>query len=192
MPALPVTGHVRKWAGGRPRKFTKPSKVVTMTLPEETLEELTLIDQDRGQAIVKLTKDALQRNGAATPAVEIVHVSQRTGCIVISACNALRTIPFLHLVEISPGRFMLALDPGNDFKALELAVRDTIDATSRENIQDLELMNDLLEVIKRLRKTERVSMAEILFVNLKTKLLLAAGAVMEFLGAGPSASVISC
>ena len=39
---------------GRPRKFTRPSRTITLTLPEDTLEALAGLDPDVGRAIVRL------------------------------------------------------------------------------------------------------------------------------------------
>jgi hypothetical protein len=78
----------------------------------------------------------------------------------------LRRIPFLHLVQVAPARFMLALAPGNDFKALELALRDVLDDVPQDDERERELIVTLLDKVRSLRKSKRVSMAEILIVNM--------------------------
>jgi len=40
---------------GRPRKFDAPSRAVTLTLPETTLESLEAVDLDVSRAIVRVT-----------------------------------------------------------------------------------------------------------------------------------------
>lgn len=158
----------RRKGGGRPPKFAEPSQPVTLTLPASTLRDLQHIDPDRGHAIVKVTKRALQGGGAPRPLVEIVEMAPNKGLLVIGPSHALRRIPFLHLLEVAPGRFLLALDPGHDFKSLEIAVNDILDGPEREETE-LELFKQLLEQVRKLRKTGRVSMANILFVNLDAK-----------------------
>ncbi|MFZ4763716.1 MAG: hypothetical protein ACOYMN_02080 [Roseimicrobium sp.] len=153
--------------GGRPPKFDEPSRPVTLTLPESTLADLERIHPDRGQAIVKLTLNAMGGSEGGFPLVEIVEMAANTGLLVIGPSKALRRIVFLHLVEVAPGRHLLALDPGNDFKALELAVRDVLDEVPQHDVLERELIEKLLEHIKDLRKSERISMAEILFVKLE-------------------------
>ena len=155
----------RKPAGGRPAKFAEPSRPVTVTLPERTLRDLEVIGPDRGQAIVRLVDGALASEGKR-PRVEVARTGSHTGLIVVGPSPGLRKIPFLHLVEISPARFLLALEPGNDFRTLELAVRDTLDDTEPAQENERSLLSELLEQIQKLRKTARVSMAEILFVRL--------------------------
>ncbi len=161
-----------KRPGGRPPKFEEPSRPVTVTLPERTLRELETIGPDRGQAIVRLV-DAALRHGDTKPHVEVARTGTHTGLIVVGPCDGLKKIPFLHLVEIAPARFLLALDPGNDFRTLELAVRDVLDDTEPAQSKERNLLSELLEHIQQLRKSARVSMAEILFVRLACTFMVA-------------------
>ena len=116
-----------------------------------------------------MTERALSHTTQAIPLVEIVKVKENTGVIIIGPSRVLDRIPFLHLVEVSPGRFLLAMDPGNDYKNLELAVRDLFDSLEADEERERELLHRLLDQIRELRQTERMSMAEILFVSLKPK-----------------------
>ena len=140
-----------------------------MTLPESTLEGLRHIDVDRGQAIVKLTQAALGVGVAPQRLVEVVEMAAGVGLLVVRPSAALRRIPFLHLFEVSPSRFLLALDPGNDFKTLEIAVRDVLEDVPKDDIREQELIAELLEHVKEMRRAERVSMAEILLVSVNRK-----------------------
>ncbi len=155
--------------GGRPPKFSGPSRPVTLTLPESTLEGLKQIHADRGQAIVKLTEAALRSGAAPHSHVEIVQMADNTGLLVVGPSEVLRRIPFLHLVEVAPGRFVMAMDPGNDFRVLELALRDALEDVPESDQRERELVAQLLEQISVLRKSARVRMAEILFVELAHK-----------------------
>jgi hypothetical protein len=159
----------RKSAGGRPPKFSGPSRPVTLTLPESTLEGLKQIHADRGQAIVKLTEAALRGGAASRSHVEIVTMADNTGLLVVGPSEVLRRIPFLHLVEVAPARFVMAMDPGNDFRMLELALRDALEEVPENNLREREVVGQLLEQISVLRKSARVRMAEILFVELGHK-----------------------
>jgi hypothetical protein len=152
---------------GRPPKFTGPSRPITVTLPESTLQALKSIHPDCGQAIVKLTEAELRRarTGTGLPPVEIVEMAANTGLILVGPSKALRGIPFLHLIEVARERFLLALDPGHDFHDLEIAIRDMLDETAARETKERELLERLLQAIKQVRKAEKVSMAEILFVN---------------------------
>lgn len=156
----------KKNTGGRPPKFEEPSRPITVTLPESTLEGLRQIDPDRGQAIVKLTQNLLSEGRSAPPLVEVVKMAAKTGLLIIGPCEALRRIPFIHLVEVAPARYLIALESGNDFKTLEIAIHDVLEDIPDENNRERQLILLLLENIRRLRKADRMSMAEILLVSL--------------------------
>ena len=157
-----------KTNSGRPRKFAEPSRPITLILPESTLRDLQHIDPDRGHAIVKLTRKALHGDRAAKPLVEISKISANTGLVIIGPSRALRQIPFLHLVEVAPARYLLALVSGHDFKSLEIAINDVLDDLPQSEKRERELIAQLLQHMKGLRKSERVSTAAILFVRSPT------------------------
>lgn len=170
MPAAKSTeSSDHRYGGGRPPKFDEPSRPITVTLPESTLKGLEIIDPDRGRAIVRLTKEALREHTPERPLVEVLEMAPNTGLIVTGPSVTLKHIPFLHMVEVAPARFLLALDAGNDYRALELAVQDLLEEVPASEARERNLLNQLLEVAKRLRKNERVSMAEILLVKLDGK-----------------------
>lgn len=151
---------------GRPRKYAEPSSPVTLTLPHNTLDRLRLIDEDCAQAIVKLTNSAMEQKRLASQSVEIVKMADNTGLIVIGHCPPLKRIPFLELIEVAPGRFLLALKDGEPFSALEIAIQDVLDDLPSKTGKDHDLLTDLLENVRNLRRAQRVSTAEILFVKL--------------------------
>ena len=146
----------QKAVGGRPPKYAGPSRPVTLTLPETTLEGLKQIHPDRGQAIVKLTEAAMRTGPSSTPAVEVVQMADHTGLLVVGPSRVLQRIPFLHLVEVAPARYLLAMDPGNDYRALEIALRDEIEDVPKSDKTERELIEQLLEQIRHLRKSARM------------------------------------
>lgn len=156
----------RKSNSGRPPKYRGPSRPVTVTLPDSTLEVLRRIDEDRGLAIVKAAEWAQRDDTDSKSLVEIVQMAPGKGLLVVGATVALKRIPFLHLIEIGPDRHLLALDRGNDFKSLEIAVRDVFDDVPEDQLHERQLLKSLLEHIKDLRKAEKVTMAEILLVSM--------------------------
>lgn len=158
-------GAARRTTGGRPLKYAEPSRPITLTLPESTLRDLEYIDPDRGRAIVKLAKRAFHTDGAAKPLVEILQISRDTGLVVVGPSWALRQIPFLHFVEVAPARYLLALASGHDFKSMEIAINDVLDDLPRSEKRERELVTQLLQHIKGLRKSGRTSTAVILFVS---------------------------
>jgi len=159
----------RKSAGGRPPKFDEPSRPITLTLPDSVLEDLLRVDADRSQAIVKLAREALRKDGPEAPLVQLVGVGQNRGVIMVRQSKALQRIPFVKLVEVGPGRCILALDSGNDFRTLEIGVLDVLETIPPEEKRDIQLMSELLVEIRKLRKSARLSMAEILLISMEEK-----------------------
>ena len=153
-----------KGAGGRPPKFAEPSRPVTLTLPESTLSALQQIDPDRSRAIVELTKKA-RSSASANPLVEIVEMAKNTGLVVVGPSKALAKMPFLRLVQVAPARYLLTFEHGHDFHNLEIAIIDALDDEYEKRERDL--LTQLLDHIKGLRKSGRVSMAEILVIKLR-------------------------
>jgi hypothetical protein len=154
--------------GGRPRKFSEPSRPITITLPATTLRQLEQIDEDRGRAIVKLAKSAAwgDTKGKRAP-VEIVELSGDTGLVIIGPAPSLKKIEFLRLVEVAPARFLLALKPGHNFHELELALTDVMEDLSSDKIDERLLISELLSNIKTFRKSDAVSVAQILLMRLR-------------------------
>lgn len=165
----PTASSDQRYGGGRPPKFDEPSRPITITLPESTLQGLQHIDPDRGRAIVKLTQEALREHEQEQPLVEVLEMAANTGLIVIAPSATLQRIPFLHLVKVAPTRFLIALDTGHDYRALELAVGDILEEVSLADGRERDLLTQLLDVTKKLRQSDRVSMAEILLVKLDNK-----------------------
>jgi hypothetical protein len=155
----------RKKTGGRPPKFAEPSRPVTLTLPESTLEALQQINPDRSCAIAEMTTKMLRNKGTEHPLVEIVEMAKKTGLVIVGPSKALRKIPFLRLVEVAPARFLLAVEHGHNFHSLEIAIGDALEEEQEEK-RERDLLMQLLHHIKGLRKADRVSVAEILFVSL--------------------------
>ncbi len=152
-------------AGGRPPKYQEPSRPITVTLPESTLRQLSAIDEDRGMAIVKLASRAMEPQREPSR-VEVVKVNRKSGLLVMSHSRVLEKIPFLRLVEVGTGRFLLAVESGQDFRSLELALHDLLEGPATLGSDDLQLITDLLQQVSHLRKAGRMSLAEILLVDM--------------------------
>lgn len=66
----------RKHAGGRPPKFPEPCSVITLTLPERTLAQLAMIDNDRARAIAHAAERVVGDQVAVPPPpVEVIRVA---------------------------------------------------------------------------------------------------------------------
>jgi hypothetical protein len=91
---------------GRPPKFQEPRYPVTMTLPKRILDQLAEIDPDRTRAVVKVTEAVMGAGQGPFKPVELIEMAPGKSLIVVGPSKALRSIPWLRLIEITPARFL--------------------------------------------------------------------------------------
>jgi hypothetical protein len=151
--------------GGRPPKFNEPRRPITVTLPERTLRDLATLHDDRAHAIVQVTDSALRSNGRAMPSVEIVEVAPGTGVIIVGSIPSLDRIPWLKLIRIHPARYLISLASGTPIELLEVAILDVIDDLGPDEEKERADLTALLGQIRRRRRGQEISKAEILFVR---------------------------
>ena len=151
--------------GGRPRKFSEPSKPITVTLPDRILSMLTLADRDRAKAITKVTEAYLRPDDENNPAVEVIDVAPGTGLIVVGPSIRLQSLPWLRMVEIAPARYLITIATGTPIETLEVGLSDLLDELKPEEKTDREILTELIRRIKMLRRGRNVSKAELLLVS---------------------------
>jgi hypothetical protein len=113
---------------GRPSKFGRPSQVVALTLPEDTIDRLRRVHRDIGWAIVSLLDrqpDRPPQERRAQPDVELVTVAGRRSLIVVNQ-EAIKNLPGVNIIPLSGARAFLALDIDRGMSDLELAVTDRL------------------------------------------------------------------
>jgi hypothetical protein len=114
---------------GRPSKFGRPSRVLALTLPEDTIERLHQIHRDLGWAIVKLLDKGSQskpaRGGNTQPDVELVTVADHRSLIVVNR-ELIRHLPGVNILPLNGHQAFLALDIDRGMSDLELAVSDRL------------------------------------------------------------------
>ena len=153
-----------KKIAGRPPKFSEPSRPITVTLPERVLKKLQLVDGDRGLAITKAVDTLVSDASLQRPPLEIVQVCDGQGLIVIGYSKMLSRISGVQLVEISPLRYLISMQPGSSVDSFELALIDLIDHLPENADYEAALLLELREILKRIRRKQGVTKAEILFV----------------------------
>jgi hypothetical protein len=86
--------------------------------------------------------------------------------IVVGPSKALRSIPWLRLIEITPARFLLTIPSGASIEALEVALRDLVTYPEfLKNERENTILHELLELIGHQRRAQRLSKAENLIIN---------------------------
>jgi hypothetical protein len=148
-----------KHGPGRPRKFGRPARAVTVTLPEDVLTRLGVLDTDLGRAIVTLVerRGARARSRAVKPA-EIASYG-RHAVIIVTPVNALKRIAGVQLVPIGNGRALISLERAHSVPEFELGVGD---ALSRGDITEAErrTLGALADILKQTRRSRRVMLEE--------------------------------
>ncbi|ODS51851.1 MAG: hypothetical protein ABS36_18940 [Acidobacteria bacterium SCN 69-37] len=130
-----------KRARGRPTKFGRPSKAVTVTLPEDVLDHLRGLDADLGRAIVRVTEKQRPARPSTPRAAEVSRYG-RNAVIVVTPLRALKRLPGIELVPIGDGRALISLAPGRSIPEFELEVRDAaaepgLPAAERDALTDI-------------------------------------------------------
>jgi hypothetical protein len=148
-----------KHGPGRPRKFGRPSRAVTVTLPEDVLTRLGLLDTDLGRAIVTLVerRGARARGRVVKPA-EIASYG-RHAVIIVTPVNALKRIAGVQLVPIGNGRALISLERTHSVPEFELGVGDVL---SQGEITEGErrTLGAIADILKQTRRSRRVMLEE--------------------------------
>lgn len=149
---------------GRPRKFSRPARTVTMTLPDDVIERLSGIDPDLGRAVVRLALSHEPRPAASV--VEVAAFGSRA-VILVPPARRLASLPGVELVPIADGRSLIALDDSLTEAEFELLVRDERDSGSLKGA-DLELFTALARVLHEARIETRVTLRRILVLHARS------------------------
>lgn len=155
---------MRKRTAGRPSKFSEPSRPITVTLPERVLTKLQQLHRDRGLAIARAVDTLVPDADRQRPPVEIVPICDGQGLIVLEYSRILSQMPGVQLVEISPQRYLISMEPGGSVDSFELALLDRIDHLSLDDAAEISLLQDLRQVLMGIRRKQGMKKAEILLV----------------------------
>lgn len=109
---------------GRPRKFSAPSRAVTLTLPERTLEALAAVDHDLSRAVVRLAQPDV--DGRAFACAELEPFG-RHAVIVVRPSRTLERKAGVLLVPRPDGRALISFEEAKTIPELELKLQDLVD-----------------------------------------------------------------
>jgi hypothetical protein len=115
---------------GRPPKFGRPGRLVALTLPEDVVDWLQIINPDPARAIVSLFERQHDRRTRARETaradVELVSIGPRRALIVVSQ-ELFGALHGVSAIPMGAGRAFLALASGRGMADLELAVVDRLE-----------------------------------------------------------------
>jgi hypothetical protein len=133
---------------GRPRKFTAPSRAVTLTLPEHVIDALKAVDPDLSRAVVRLAQPELVKR--PHPPAELARFG-RHAVIVVNPSRTLGRQPGLELVPLPDGRALIAFERSVTIPALELMITDALEdpKLSRADMATFSAIADILRAARR-------------------------------------------
>jgi hypothetical protein len=152
---------------GRPRKFGRPSAAVTVTLPEDVLTRLRTIDPDLGRAIVTVVERQRMKRLRGPQPAELSRYGNHA-VIVVNPANALKRIPGVELVPAGNGRALISLSVPHSVAALELAVRDTLEATDIP-ASERDTLRAVAGILREARRSRGVSLKERSIIVLESR-----------------------
>jgi hypothetical protein len=137
---------------GRPRKFGRPSRSVTVTLPEDVLTRLAGIDTDLGRAIVAL----VERRRTYVRAVKPAEISSygSHAVIIVTPVQALKRIAGVQLVPIGNGRALISLERTQSIAGFELELVDVL-AQNRASELERQTLGAIVEILRQTRRSHR-------------------------------------
>lgn len=132
---------------GRPRKYGRPSRAVTVTLPEDVLARLASVHADIGSAIVSLVERKMPMRLRPMRAAEVARYGNHA-VIVVTPSSTLRRLQGVHLVPIGNGRALISLTGTTSISSLELQVRDALERVDPKS-RDREGLESVAEFLRR-------------------------------------------
>jgi hypothetical protein len=141
---------------GRPPKFVRPARPITVTLPEDVLTALRAIDADIARAIVRLVEPHLET--APHPPAELRSFGNRS-VILVPPSSQLGARTGVELVPLSGGRALIAFDEKLSAPQLELRVADAV-ADAALSPSDRALFESLGALLRALRQSSTLRIRE--------------------------------
>jgi hypothetical protein len=159
-----------KHGPGRPMKYGRASRPVTITLPEDVIERLSAVDEDLGRAIVALTERRPRTAGARPRRRRQPEVTAfgNHAVIVVTPVKDLRRLPGVQLVPVGDGRALISLAPHYSVSQLELDLRDAIERSGAP-ASELQTLTALAEILRESRHSRRVTLEERTIIVLESK-----------------------
>ena len=150
---------------GRPRKFGRPARAVTLTLPEDVLDRLGAENADLGQAIVNLVEKGPRARGKAPRPAEVSSYGNHA-VILVTPVRALRRLRGVELVPLGNGRALISLQASHSIPQLELELQDALE---RAPSQDRRALENLAEILRAARRSAGVRLEARTIIVIESK-----------------------
>jgi len=146
---------------GRPQKFNRPARQVTLTLPDDVIARLSNVDDDMGRAVVRLAMAA--RPVTESRGAELTTFGGRA-VIAVAPSKALERVKGVELVPLADGRALVALSEGTTEAEFELGVRDLLESGSLGDA-DRRTLRSLLTFVADARRHGGLTVRKILLLR---------------------------
>jgi hypothetical protein len=144
---------------GRPRKFGRPARPVTLTLPTDVITRLAAVDDDLGRAIVTLVDGKATASRRHLPRVASMASYGRRAVILVPPMGALRRLRGVQLIPVGNGQSLIALDHPHAIPQLELDLRDALDRSGLKRA-DRTVLESVAEMLREARQSNALTVAE--------------------------------
>ena len=148
----------RKLGRGRPRKFGRSAKAITLTLPDDVIERLGAMNADLGRAIVSLVEREPGKGPQVRKPAELATYGNRS-VILVTPVRALARLRGVQLVPVSDGRALIALEHSNGIPRLELDLRDVLDNAAIKG-RERAVLESVADILRNARLSHRLTVAE--------------------------------
>jgi len=136
---------------GRPKKYGRAARAVTVTLPEDVLNQLAGVHTDLGRAIVLLAERRPRARVRPMQPAEISTYGSQ-GIILVHPAKSLKRLSGVQLVPLDNGRALISLDHGYSIPQLELDIRDALEESTLNRPE-----RSVLQAIENILRQARLS-----------------------------------
>jgi hypothetical protein len=138
---------------GRPNKFGRPARAVTLTLPEDLIAALAAVDRNLSSAAVRLLEPLVQ-DVTPHPPAELSKCGA-SAVIVVKRTQALEQIAGVTLVPLPDGRALISLVDSMSLSDFELQLWDAIEKTKVAS--EKSVLTAIADIMKGARRAKGVA-----------------------------------
>ncbi len=146
---------------GRPQKFNRPARQVTLTLPEDVIAGLSKVDDDLGRAVVRLAMAT--RPAIASRSAELSTFGSHA-VILVAPAKVLERVRGVELVPLADGRALVSLAEGTTEDQFELGLRDLLESDTLSG-RDRRTLSSLLPLVADARRQGGLTLRKILVLR---------------------------
>ena len=150
---------------GRPRKFTAPSRPVTLTLPEHVLAALATLDPDVSRAIVRLAQPLIAKR--PHPPAELATFG-RHSVIVVNPSRTFEKRTGVELLHLPDGRALISFAQPMTIASLELLIEDSLEGKTLTAL-DREIFEAIGGILKSARRSDNIILLQRNIIVLETR-----------------------